>query len=254
MKNLITVILFLFAYSLSYNIHAQSISSDSGDVAVTPESVFLPSQGDNFGYSYDDNITANLSYYTLSGDVTTLFFHKGFGDKFGLSTGIVSTDFVNPEVLYLTPSYSFGLADDINVGLELRSAISIDNSEDYIINPQIQVSFGSREKHFTIGYGAVTDFEEFEFFGISDGIYIDAAIKFGGRYAITDNISFLSRNQYYSQSFGTDLSAKAFISRTGADFVFGKLSMQGMVYFRSVSLGQGSNTEVDYMIGASYRF
>lgn len=253
MKNLTITFFFSIWTLLSVSGVAQSTQNVAEVPPATSESTILPSFGDNFGFTHYEDAVISFNYYTVESDISTLFFHKGFGDHFGLSVGLANSDVVIPEVIYFTPSYGFNPVENIHVGIELRSGYFTE-VEDFYVNPQFRISLGTREKHFSLGYGIVSDFDGVEnFFGI-DNLYLDSAIKFGGRYPITKNVSFVSRNQFFRQSIGNFFNVNVISTRTGIDLTFDRVSVQFNLFLIRAS-GEGeSETETNAAMGASYRF
>jgi len=252
MKSITTFTIFLIILLCSFNVNSQTVITEPEDMNDESDSGIFHSIGDNFAFAYNEDISANLSYVTGDGSATTLFLHKGFSDNFGLTVGTANSDFYNPEILYISPSFNVRAADNIHVGLELRTGYSIDASQT-LMSPTLQISFGSIEKHFSVGYSFATDFEEFESMALIDGLYLDSSVKFGGRIPIIDNVAIVSRNQYLNiDSFGG--SASAIISRTGIDFQVSSFSIQLMIFYARVSSGGNSESDEQGVIGVSYQF
>jgi hypothetical protein len=252
MKKLSTFTFLLIAILLSYNNSAQAVITEFDDETGENDSALYHSAGDNFGFTYNENISGNLSYFTADGSLTTLFLHKGFASNFGLTAGVLNVDVLNPELLYFSPSYGFKAADNIHIGLELRTGHILEVSETFF-SPTVQISFGSREKHFSIGYSVVSDFDEIETMTIIDGIYLDSAVRFGGRIPLADNISIVSRNQYIDNN-GSSNSSSLFATRSGVDFNISNFTIQLMIYYSRFRSRWNNNSNKQGIIGLSYKF
>lgn len=244
---LLAVCLFISLGAFAQNTEGE----ETVDIAV--ENNNYPIIGDNSAFGFGDgSIYINTTVFTASEGGNALFAHflnAGISDAFSLSFGMANIDFYNPELLYLTPEVHLSLGEYTTLGFELLGIFPAEDLGEFLLNPSMMLSFGTPSKHFSIGYGAAINSEgDFEGMTPIDGFYAVAGIRANARIPVSDGLAIFSKNDYSSNN-----GLSFFVSRSGLEYQLETFNLYAGLNILNSDFGFGSDTEVQFLFGASMR-
>lgn len=245
----ITLLVSLLLISFGALLAQDTSEFDNTQDDVSMDSNYLPSFGDNFAFGYGDDLIITYDLFTgdlFESDLSTLFFHKGFGKNVGVTVGTANSDYISPELIYLTPEFNFSLSDKATMAIQLKTIFDKEFSN-VALAPTALISFGTRAQNITIGYSPFYDGEDFYAMGIGDLVYSNGALKIAGRVPITDEISFLSKNDLVLDEINI------LLSKSGIEYNSEKFAIRALINYIRISFDGASDSMTNLNIGASFR-